>query len=180
VCTGDTGIEKAKDEDFVAIGYIARTHGVKGDVKVVPLSDIPDRYTSLKKVYIKKRSGEKREYSVVSAKEVKGGWIVSFVPSMTTAEAEEAVGGYIIVPASEVPRLEKDRYYHFEIIGMVVYTEDGRYLGRVVDIFSTGSNDVYVVKEEDREYLIPAIHDIIKEMDVKGRRMVIHPMEGLI
>lgn len=168
------------DKDFVAIGYIVKTHGIKGDVKIIPLSDIPDRYTTLKRVYIKTRSGERREYSIKSAREVKGGWIVSFDPSMSVAEAEEAVGGHIIVPAGEAPKLGRDCYYHFEIIGMEVYTEDGRCLGRIVDIFPTGSNDVYVVREKDQEYLVPAIHDVIKEVDREGKRMVIFPIEGLL
>lgn len=177
---GESKRKEALDQEFVAIGYIVKTHGIKGDIKVIPLSDIPDRYTALKEVYIKTRSGERRKYFVKSGREVKGGWIVSFDPSMSVAEAEEAVGGYIIVPAGDVPKLGRDCYYHFEIIGMKVYTEDGRCLGRIVDIFPTGSNDVYVVREKDHEYLIPAIHDVIKEVDRKGKRMVIFPMEGLI
>lgn len=176
MCTGDPGIGK----DFVAIGYIVKTHGIKGDVKVIPLTDIPGRYTNLNNVYIYTRSGEKREYCIKSVREIRGGLIVSFTPSMSISGAEEVVGGYITVPETEVPGLGRDCYYHFEIIDMEVYTEDGRCLGKIVDILSTGSNDVYVVKDKDRDYLIPAIHDVIKEVDVKGKRMVISLIEGLL
>lgn len=180
MCTGDPGINQEIDKDFVAVGFIAKIHGIKGDVKVIPLTDVPDRYTTLKRVYIQTRSGGKREYSIKSTREVKGGLIISFSPTMSISEAEEVVGGHILVSAEEVPKLGRDCYYHFEIIGMEVHVEDSRCLGRIVDIFQTGSNDVYVVRDKDREYLIPAIHDIIKEVDTEKKRMVIFPMEGLI
>lgn len=151
-----------------------KTHGIKGEVKVTSLTDIPGRYIHLEKVYIHTRSGKRIERSIKNVREIKGGFIVAFISIMLVAEAEELVGGYITVPACEVPELGKDTYYHFEIIDMDVYTDEGRHLGRIEDIFSTGSNDVYIVKDNEKEYLIPAIHDVIKEVDKQGKRMVIH------
>lgn len=187
MCAGDPGIdqvagsrEQAAGGDFVSIGYIVKTCGIKGDVKVVPLTDIPDRYTTLKKVCIHTTSGEKREYCIRDVREVKGGLRLSFTPAISVSEAEEIVGGYIIAPEGDVPGLGKDCYYHFEIIGMEVSTEDGRYLGKIADILSTGGNDVYIVRDRDQEYLIPAIHDVVKEVDTKAKRMVITLIEGLI
>jgi 16S rRNA processing protein RimM len=105
--------------------------------------------------------------------------IVSFTSFSTVSEAEEIVGGYISVPLSELPGLGKDIYYNFEIIGMDVYTGEGRYLGKVTEILSTGSNDVYIVKDNKQEHLIPAIRDVVKEVDTKRKRMVISLIEGL-
>ena len=177
---GDPGINKITDRDFVSIGYIVKTWGVKGDVKVISLTDVPDRYSTLKKIYVHTSTGEKRGYSIKEVREVRGGLIVSFTPAIPISEAEEIVGGYITDAEGEVPGLGKDSYYHFEIIDMAVYAEDGRYLGRIKDILATGSNDVYVVKDKEKEYLIPAIRDVIKEVDTKAKRMVIALMEGLI
>ncbi|MDZ4383942.1 MAG: ribosome maturation factor RimM [Nitrospirota bacterium] len=179
--TGDSGIDHAVDSGFVSIGYIAKTIGLKGDVKVIPLTDAPDRYTNLKKVMIQKRSGERKEYSLKGVRAVRGGLRISFTPAISVSEAEEIVGGYITVPEKEVPGLAKDCYYHFEIMDMEVYTGDGRYLGRITDILSTGSNDVYVVRDQNnKEYMIPAIHEVVKEVDTKAKRMIISVMEGLL
>ncbi|MDD5434256.1 MAG: ribosome maturation factor RimM, partial [Nitrospira sp.] len=80
----------------------------------------------------------------------------------------------------ELPVLEKNRYYEFEIVGMDVFSEDGKYIGRIEEIFSTGSNDVYVVKDGETEYLIPAVHYVVKSVDVAGKRMIISMIEGLL
>ena len=178
--TGDSGIDHAVDSGFVSIGYIAKTFGIKGDVKVIPLTDAPDRYANLRKVTIQKRSGERKEYSLKGVSAVRGGLRISFTPAISVSEAEEIVGGYITVPEKDVAQLAKDCYYHFEIMDMEVYTGEGRYLGRIVDILSTGSNDVYVVKDQNKEYMIPAIQDVVKEVDTKAKRMIISVMEGLL
>ena len=178
--TGNTGIDQITGRGFVSIGYIVKTWGIKGDVKVKSLTDVPGRYNTLKKVYIQNSAGKEREYCVESVRKIGGGLIISFMPNLSVSEAGEIVGKYITIPESEVPRLGKDCYYHFDIINMDVYTDDNKYLGKIVDILSTGSNDVYVAKNEEGEYLIPAIHDVVKEVDTKGKRMVVSLMEGLI
>lgn len=147
---------------------------------MIPLTDVPDRYTNLRKVIIQTRSGERKEYSLKGVSIVRGGLRISFTPAISVSEAEEIVGGYITVPETEVPQLAEDCYYHFEIMDMEVYTGEGRYLGRIVDILSTGSNDVYVVRDQDKEYMIPAIGDVVKEVDTKAKRMIISVMEGLL
>ena len=129
---------------------------------------------------IQTRSGERKEYSLKGVSAVRGGLRISFTPAISVSEAEEIVGGYITVPEKEVPQLAKDCYYHFEIMDMEVYTGEGRYLGRIVDILSTGSNDVYVVRDQNKEYMIPAIQDVVKEVDTKAKRMIISVMEGLL
>lgn len=177
--TGNPGINP-KSDGFVSIGYITGTHGIKGDVKVHPLSDMPGRFDSLDRVYVFTKKGIIMEYQINGIKEVKGRIILSFTPPVTMSESEELVGGYIKVPESEVPALSEDTYYHFEIIGMEVFSEDGTYLGKIEEIFSTGSNDVYVVKDAEKEILIPAVHYVIKNVDIAGNRMVVTLIEGLL
>ncbi|MBI5192246.1 MAG: 16S rRNA processing protein RimM [Nitrospirae bacterium] len=178
--TGNPGINRPESEGFVSIGYITGTHGIKGDVKVLPLSDMPGRFDSLSRVYVFTKKGIKREYLIHGIKEVKGRIILSFLPPVSVSESEDLVGGYIKVPEDEVPELSEDTYYHFEIIGMEVFSEDGTYLGKIEDIFSTGSNDVYVVKDAEKELLIPAVHYVVKNVDVAENRMVVALIEGLL
>ncbi len=178
--TGNSGINHQEDEDLVSIGYITKTHGIRGDIKVIPLTDIPGRYNNLERVFVFPKKGEKRTFYINKVMNVKGGIVLSFTPSVTMSEGEELVGGYIKVPAVESPVLGENSYYEFEIVGMEVFLEDGKYIGRIEEIFSTGSNDVYVVKDGDKEYMIPAVNHVVKSVDVAGKRMTISLIEGLL
>lgn len=153
---------------------------MKGDVKVIQLSDDPDRINSLNNVVIILKNGEKKESIINKVSIIKGGFAVSLAHINSVTDAQQIVGGYIAVPENEVPELGKDTWYHYEIIGIEVFTTDGICLGKIEDILSTGSNDVYIVRDNEREYLIPAIRDVIKEVDTKRRRMVITLVDGLI
>jgi len=96
------------------------------------------------------------------------------------SEAEKLKGVEIGIPEKWLWPLGVDEYYHFQIIGLDVYTDTGLHLGEVKDIFPTGSNDVYTVKKGRKEYLIPAIKEVIKEVDLQRKRIIIHPIEGLL
>lgn len=100
----------------------------------------------------------------------------------TRNDAERLRGGYIKVPKAEAPALPDGRYYVFDIIGLEVFTTDGRSLGRVANVLQTGANDVYVVKPAGggKDVLIPAVKPVVKRIDLDSRRMVIEPLEGLI
>jgi len=92
------------------------------------------------------------------------------------AEAEQLRGKVVLVDAAELPPLDADEYYWQDILGMRVVTEDGGNVGTITEIFPTGSNDVYVVREGEREVLIPAIKDVVVSIDTKARTMVIRPL----
>ena len=178
--TVNTGIDSGTDKDFVSVAYIASAHGLKGDVKVIQLSNDPERIYSLSNIFIIQKNGEKKESFIKRVRAVKGGFAVSLANITSVTDAQQLVGSYIAVPENEVPVLGKDTWYHYEIIGIEVFTTEGLCLGKIEDIISTGSNDVYVIRDNEREYLIPAIRDVIKGVDIKGRRMVIALMDGLI
>src|SRR4030066_648353 len=177
--TVDTGIDPGADKDFVSVAYITRTHGLKGDVKVGPLSSDPERLYSLSNIFIIQKNGERQEGVIQKVRAIKGGFAVSLADITTVTDAQRIVGSYIAEPENEVPVLGKDTWYHYEIIGIEVFTTDGMCLGKIEDILTTGSNDVYIVRDNEREYLIPAIRDVIKEVDTKRRRMVIALVDGL-
>jgi 16S rRNA processing protein RimM len=94
----------------------------------------------------------------------------------TRAEAEQLRGQAVLVDAAELPSLDADEYYWHDILGMRVVTEDGENVGTITEIFPTGSNDVYVVRQGKREVLIPAIKEVVVSIDTKSRRMVIRPL----
>jgi 16S rRNA processing protein RimM len=95
------------------------------------------------------------------------------------AEAEKLRGLLIQVPVDEAVPLDQGEYYLYQIVGLEVWTKEGEYLGRVAEVLETGSNDVYVVREGGREILIPALSDVVLEVDLEENRMEVHLMEGL-
>jgi 16S rRNA processing protein RimM len=95
-------------------------------------------------------------------------------------DVEELIGCTLYIDKRDLPQLDEGEYYWHELIGMEVRTDTGKPLGTLEKILDTGSNDVYVVRKGEQEVLIPAIREVIREVDVAGSRMVIHPIEGLL
>jgi 16S rRNA processing protein RimM len=166
---------------LVIIGKIVRAHGLRGEVKVSPLTDNPERFETLQSAVIQRPDGVEVPVSVVNLRPIPGHFLVTFEGYRNLTEVAGLIGGWISVPETEVPDLPDGRYYHFQILGMSVYEEgDGAYIGEIVEVFSTGSNDVYVVRNGPKEHLIPAIRDVVQEIDVAARRMTIRCVEGLL
>lgn len=94
--------------------------------------------------------------------------------------AAALTGRHLLVRASDLPPLDDGEFYHHEIRGFAVVTTDGRALGTIADVFSTGTNDVFVVRGDTREYLIPVIADVVRTIDRDARCVTIHPMPGLL
>lgn len=162
------------------IGKVANTHGVKGEVKVLPLTDDPNRYSDLKWVYIEKEN-KLQKFNIQSVKYVKGMVVVKFegIDDMTAAEALKNT--IIKINRADAIKLPKDSFFICDIIGIKVYDEDEKYLGTLKDVLKTGSNDVYIVKDEDnKEILVPALKTVIREISIEGKRMVVALPEGLI
>ena len=164
---------------LVRIGKIVNTHGNRGEVKVYPLTDFPERYQSLEEVFLM-TSSKPESLLIEKVRFHKGCIIVKLKGYNSISEAETLKGIEIAIPEKGVWPLGVDEYYHFQIIGLNVYTDEELYLGEVKEIFPTGSNDVYTVKKGRKEYLIPAIKEVIKEVDLERKRITIHPMEGLL
>jgi 16S rRNA processing protein RimM len=163
----------------VVIGRILSSHGLKGEVNIRPLTFSPDRFDDLSRLFIK-QNGEIRVLNIEYYR-LRGRTAVLKFREINSREDAIALGGLdLLVPEEESPPLPEGVYYYYQIKGLDVYTLDGSYLGKVIDIIETGSNDVYVVKGGEKEFLIPAIEDIINEIDLKSRRIIITPIEGLL
>lgn len=165
---------------LITIGKARKTHGVRGELRIEPLTDHPERFTGLRRVYLTPPRGESRQCTVRSVRYMDGAPLVLFEGYDTPEKARELNGWLIQVPEEEAVPLPDGQYYWFELIGMEVLSESGEKLGTIVDIFETGSNDVYVVKAGKKEIYLPATREVIKQVDRATKRMVIHVMEGLL
>ena len=168
------------NEEFIVIGKVISTHGNKGEIKVVPLTDSIGRFKDLVNVFIRKN--DSREILKINRLRInKNNVFLKFESINDLNKAKMIVGSFLEIEKSDAVELPKDSYFIFDIIGLEVYTNKNVFLGKVEDIITTGSNDVYIVKNRsNQEILIPAIHDVIKDIDLKKRRITINMVDGLI
>lgn len=167
-------------EGYLEIGQIVNTNGLKGFLKVKPLTDDITRFEKLKTIYIQKAK-ELIGFKIQEVKYNKQSVLLKLEGIDDITEAEKYNNFYIKISKENAVELEKNSYFIVDIIGCQVYTDENEYLGNVVDVFQTGSNDVYTLKNsEGKEILIPAIKEVIKNVDIKNKKIVIHLMDGLI
>lgn len=167
------------NEMFV-VGKIVNTHGVKGELKVMPSTDDPTRFEKLKEIYVERKKIE--SYEIESVRYHKGMVLLKLkgVTDMTAAELFK--GALLKIDRKDSLPLAEDEYYIADLYGMEVYTcEEERYLGEIVDVIYTGSNDVYAVRKPDRakDLLLPAIKQVVKKVDVSQNKMHVTLLEGL-
>lgn len=167
-------------EEPIIIGRIIGTHGLAGALKVLPLTSFPKRFETLQQVTLEDAQGNKGCYHIQSLRYQGEVLLVQFKGLSSVSQVQPFVNGNIQIDSEELVTLPKGNFYHFDLLGMQVFTEEGKWIGELKDIFSTGSNDVYVVKQGSREHLIPAIREVIREVDVPQKKMKIHVLEGLL
>lgn len=166
-------------EDMLQVGAITSTHGLAGEVKVFPTTDDPKRYDHLKEVCLD-TGKEMRKLEIQRVKYFKQFVIVKFKGLDRIEEVERYVKKSLFVTRENAVELEEDEYFIADLIGLSVIEEDGKKLGTLTDVLSTGANDVYVVTEGEREILIPAIGQCILNVDLEQREMKVHLLEGLV
>ena len=162
------------------IGQILNTFGIKGMVKVKPFTDDIRRFDELKTVYVEKNS-TKTEYEIEEVKYHKDMVLIKFKGIDKVEQAEMLRNSYLTVSRDSVEKLEEGRYYIVDLLGLEVYTDEQILLGTLEDIFNTGSNDIYVVKDKQgKQILLPAIQDVIKQIDIENKKIIVHLLPGLI
>lgn len=167
-------------EEYLEIGQVVNTNGLKGFLKIKPLTDDITRFEDLETVYIQKAK-ELIEFKIQEVKYVKNMILLKLEGINDISEAEKYKNFYIKINRKDAVKLEKNSYFIVDIIGCEVFTDENEFLGKVVDVFQTGSNDVYTVKtKENKEILLPAISDVVKIIDIENKKIVIHLMDGLI
>lgn len=166
-------------EQFLQVGVISSTHGIRGEVKVFPTTDDPARFKKLKIVLLD-TGKELTELEVQSVKFFKQFVILKFRGIDNINDIEIYKGKSLLVPREDAVELEENEYYIADLIGMEVVTDEGEF-GILRDVMETGANEVYIIdSKEHGEVLIPAIRDCILDVDVENRRMKIRLMDGLV
>ena len=167
-------------EQFLQVGVISSTHGIRGEVKVFPTTDDPERFKTLKHVLLD-TGREKKPLEIQGVKFFKQFVILKFKGIDNINDIEMYKKRELWIPREEAQELEEDEYYIADLIGMDVVLEDGSKFGTLKDVMETGANDVYVVEDaKGEEILLPAIRECILDVDVEKNVMTIHLMKGLI
>lgn len=166
--------------DWVAVGKIVKPFGVRGDVRVLSLSDVPGRLQGLKQVMLVAPDGRTVSASVVRLREERGGFVVGFDVFSTPEEAAAFRGGLIQIARGQAPPLPEGQYYECDLIGMTVRDEAGLVLGTLEEIVATGGHPVFAVRREGKEVLIPATRSVVASVDVAGRTMTVRGIEELL
>ena len=162
------------------IGQIVNTFGIKGMVKVVPFTDDIRRFDNLKQVYIESKNS-KKEYQIEEVKYHKNMVLIKFKGIDKVEDAENLKNYYLKIDRKDAIPLKENSYYIVDLLGLEVYTDENIFLGNLDDIFNTGSNDIYVVKDEKgKQILLPAISDVIKKVDMENKKIIVHLLNGLV
>jgi 16S rRNA processing protein RimM len=164
---------------LVAVGRIVRPQGRRGEVRVEPLTDVPERLADLRECWlVPPAAGERHDVEAV--------WFQGRVPvvklagSATMTDAQALVGRLVTIPRAAVRRLPPDRYYAFDLVGCVVETPEGATLGTIAEVLSGPEHDYWTVQRGDRAWPLPAVAAIVERVDLTARRVVVRPPEGLV
>ena len=167
-------------DDLLQVGIITQPHGVHGEVKVFPTTNDVKRFKKLKEVLLDTRK-EKITLEIESVKFFKQYAILKFRGFDSINDIEKYKGTHLLVTRENAVKLGQDEYFIADLIDMAVYDEQEQYLGVLTNVIETGANDVYEVKFEDgRQILFPAIKQCILNVDMEGRKMKVHIMDGLL
>ena len=168
-------------DGLLRIGYVAGSHGLHGALRV--RTDDPGSTTlgAIGRIFVETAAGGPREFKVLGSSALSAGNQRVVLEGIGDADAAEALrGGAVMVVAADLPPLGEGEFYYFQLAGAEVMLTDGRRLGTIEDIMSTGAHDVWVVRDGEREVLVPVISDVVKAMDLGARRVTIEAVPGLL
>jgi 16S rRNA processing protein RimM len=163
------------EQPHIAVGRVLAPRGLAGEVKVEPLTDRQELFAAGQELWV--MDARRR---IETAGWHKGHVYLKLSGIDSTDAAEKLRGQPLSLPEALLEALPEGHFYHFQIVGMQVYDGGGRHLGEIREVLATGGNDVYVVRGEQGEILVPAIDDVVRDVDVTTGRMVVEPMEGML
>jgi 16S rRNA processing protein RimM len=167
-------------DDLLQVGVITSTHGLKGEVKVFPMTDDVNRFRTLKKVIYEEKN-KREEFELEGVKFFKKNVIVKFKGLDTINDVEKMKGLALYVDRQNAVPLKKDEYFIADLIDLQIYDEKNQEIGVLKDVIETGANDVYVIVMNDgKELLLPAIKQCVLKVDIEEKKMMIHILEGLL
>ncbi|MBI5074091.1 MAG: 16S rRNA processing protein RimM [Nitrospirae bacterium] len=166
--------------NHIAVARIIKERGIKGEVKAFPLSEAAQSLPPLTEAYVVMPAGTVQKKTIHSIRTDREFLIISFHGISDRQEASRLRNAMIEVDASMLPGLAKNEYYYHQIIGLSVVTADGTMIGRVTGIMETPGNELYVVQGKDKEHLIPAVKQIVADIDLNTGTITITPIDGLL
>lgn len=168
-------------EKMFIIGEIVNTHGVKGEVRIKQITDFIERFAEGATVYLQDKSEQFVPLTIDMSRQHKNLLLVRFEQYKTLDEVEPLKGLTLHIKEEQLTELGPNEYYYHEIIGCSVHSTENEKIGVVDSILAPGANDVWVVKDDrGKEYLIPYIADVVKEVDIERKQIIIKLMEGLL
>lgn len=179
---GSGGQGRASEPRFLTIGLVTGAHGLRGELRVAILTDDPNRFALLDRVFVGREDESPVSRAVVGFRPHKGRALLRLegCDDRTTAEA---LRGYLVqIPREEALPLEEGEYFEHQVLGLDVWTASGEHLGELVEIIYTGANDVYVVQPDEtdgHDILIPALKGVVLEVDLDAAKMVVELPDGL-
>lgn len=173
----ENALENSSEPEFLIVGQIIRPHGVRGEVAMKIMTDYPERLSEIETLYV----GPHHQPLAVSRLRRTGeGILIQFEEIDTREQAEPLRGLLVHISRADAVPLGDGEVYLFQLQGIRVITDAGEELGRLTGLIETGANDVYeVTGEQGRELLLPAIPEVIRHIDVRGRVMTVHLLDGL-
>lgn len=166
---------KSSESEYITIGRILAPWGIEGKLKVEVATDFPQRFASTAEVYINQQT------VIIGSAEWHKGKVIIKLDAIDSIEAAEKLCGQLIeIHRSQLYQLPEGQYYHFQLVGMEVWTTQDELLGNITEILTMPSNDSYVVSGAKGEVLIPAIEDVVKVVDLTRGYVLIEPIEGLL
>ena len=162
------------------MGEVIRPHGLEGLLRIKSYAQTEESFLRAEVVLLQVGSAEPRDYAITSVWPHKNVHLLKLRGVDSLEEAEKLKGAKILIGKDALNSKSRDEYFWHELIGLEVYLSRGEYIGKIKHILPTGSNDIYVVQEGKKEVLIPAIYDVIQEIDLTKNRMIISDVEGLL
>ena len=167
--------------DLVVIGEVTRPHGLRGEMRVTPHTDRPERFQGLAECVLWDEATDVRSVRRVIGARRQGEAVLLSVAGCDSVEAAAArVGRLVALPRAQALPLPPGHVYPWQLVGCAVVTEDGRPVGEVSGVEASPAHDLWAVRGAGREHLLPALAEIVVEVDVEARRIVIRPPEGLL
>lgn len=167
-------------EQLMEIGQIVNTYGIKGFVKVVPFTDNINRFEELDEVYLQTKNGLET-FEIEEVKYSKNTVLLKLKGIDDINIAEKYRNCYLKIDRKNAVELPEDTYFIVDLLECEVITDEDEILGKVTDVYPTGSNDIYVVKDKQgKQVLLPAISQVIKQVDIENKKITVHLIDGLI
>lgn len=163
-------------KQYLEAGKIVTTHGIRGEVKIMPYTDYPELLCEFDRLFI----GKNHEEIAIERSRAFKGMVIAKLEGVNTPEDASKLRNTILYMHRDDLELDEDTYFIQDLIGIEVHDADTDFVyGKIADVMQTGANDVYVINGADREYLIPAIPEVVISTDIDGNIMTIRPLEGL-